>query len=266
MPEVHTIALSSVAPQVSIVFIHGSDGNYISTWGPSDHDANWIYWIGADHNNVDVFSVQHEGSIWSLTDYATITEYAETISYALSKLVRTEKIFFIGHSLGGIIIKQIAIMIESDTTLSSLADKGLDFCFIATPHLGGNFGFARSAVRLIPNKLMGLVFGWNSEVQEINDKFLQLRNPTLGTILCFAERKRFFGFKLIENSSAFIQDKQAINLAISRHHTSICTLTSRQDVIYLSVSKLCKHAAKRTLVGEAQFELDQSLIERAFRG
>jgi hypothetical protein len=257
MPEVHPISLSANAPHLSVV--------YIRTWGTPSRDANWIYWVGADHNNIDVFSVQHEGSIWSLTDYATLTEYATTIGYALSKVIRSEKILFIGHSLGGIIVKQIAILIASDVRLSTLSSKRLDFCFIATPHLGGNFDFVRPVIRFVPNRLMGLVFGWNAEIQEINDRYLQLRTPTFGTILCFAERRRFFGIKIVGNSSAFIEDQRAINLAISRHHSSICTLTSRRDVIYLVISQLCKHSVNRTLVGEGRFELDQSSIERIFR-
>src|SRR4029077_13930161 len=265
MPEIFTISKSKSSPRLTVVFIHGTNGNYIKTWGPNDRDANWIYWIGEDLYDADIFSVQHEGNIWSLSDYATITEYAQTIGYTLSQLVRSKRIVFVGHSLGGIIAKQIAILAEVDQKMGPLREANLDFCFIATPHLGGNFDFARPVVRCLPNRLMGLVFGWNLEIQNINDRFLQLRKSKFGGVLSFAERKRYFGFKLINDSSAFIPDDRAVNLAVSKHHRGICKLDSRQDAVYLCVKKLCEYAQRRTPVGESAFELDQYLIDRAFR-
>jgi len=265
MPEVHIISQSRANPHLTVVFIHGSNGNYIRSWGSNDPDSNWIYWIAEDFPDADVLSVQHEGNIWSLTDYATINDYAKTIGYTLSQMIRSERILLIGHSLGGIIAKQIALLIESDPELSPLRGKSLDFCFIATPHLGGNFDFARSIVRFIPNRLLGLVFGWNLEIQDINDRYLETRKKRFGGVLCFAERRRFFGLKLMKESSAFIPDSRAVNLPISKHHKAICKLKSKQDAIYLCVAKLGEYSRKRTLVGESSFEIDRSLIDRAFR-
>lgn len=265
MPEVYVISQSRTHPRLTVIFIHGTNGNYIRTWGSNDPASNWIYWIAEDLPDADVFSVQHEGNIWSLTDYATITDYAKTIAYTMGQLIRSDHVLLIGHSLGGIIAKQIALIIESDVKLTLLRDKSLDFCFIATPHLGGNFDFARSIVRFVPNRLLGLVSGWNLEIQDINDKFLETRKTRFGGVLCFGERKRFFGLKLMKDSSAFIPDDRAVNLSISKHHKAICKLQSRQDAIYLCVKKLCDYSRKSTLVGESSFEVDRSLLVRAFR-
>jgi hypothetical protein len=264
MPELHAISRGHSAPILTVVFVHGTDGHYIKTWGPTAPGENWIYWMGADHPRVDVFSVQHEGSIWSLTDYSTIAEYAGAIGYAVSKVVRTERLLFIGHSLGGIVVKQLVLMAESDPNLSSLAGRYLDFCFIATPHLGGNFGLARPLTTLVPNKLLGLVFGWNKEIQKINDRFLEVKNVKMGALISFAERRRLLGLKIIPDHAAFINDKRAQNLALSKDHRSICKLKSRDDVIYIAVDEFCKASPRRNLVGESEFKLDQQMISRAF--
>jgi hypothetical protein len=265
MPSVHTI-YSAHEPFVTIIFIHGSRGNYLTNWGPLKDGTNWTSWIGSDLKNADVLSVQHEANFWSISDDGTIDEYAKTIGHGLAQKIRSKRVVFVAYSLGGIIIKRLVKLIADDNKkVSVFKNLECSFCFIATPHLGANFSKLRKLANYFPNKILAIIFGWNPEIQQINDEFLGISRPFVDGIVCFAERMRYCGIiRLIDKSSSFIEDERALNLAISKSHSEICVVTSREDVIYMSILKLARNEKPRIYVGEANFEVDQSIVDRMF--
>lgn len=266
MPAIYSISESAGPPAVTIIFIHGSGGHYLKNWGSLQEGSNWISWFGHDLENADVFSVQHEGNFWSLADEGTFDDYAETIGYALTQRVRSERIVFVAYSLGGIIAKRLMKLIaDSDSKLATLKMKNFAFCFIATPHLGANFPKLRFIAGRLPNRLLGVIFGWNPEIQKINDDFLQIRPPLVGGIICFGERKRYLGLiRLIDRSSGFIAHERVQNLPISKSHSEICVVTTRGDVVYMSILKLAQGFSPKVYVGEEFFEIDSQILDRIF--
>jgi pimeloyl-ACP methyl ester carboxylesterase len=261
MPELHAIFRSRAEPKLTLVFIHGSGGNYLRTWGPSKLEANWIYWLGRDLRAVDVYSVQHEANLFSFSDYGTISEYASTIGYSIDQTLRSRRVIFVCHSLGGTIAKRMITLAANGSIPFSLDHRRIDLCFIATPHLG--LGYRLLAY--MPNGIASAIFGANTEIQRANEEFLAVPHETIDRILCFGERRRFIGFRLFQNETAFLNDTRSINLPISKDHKRVCKIQNKNDVIYQSILRLGRARLKgQTVISEEEIFIAPDTLDRLF--
>lgn len=258
MPSVHQIHACSGPPSLTIIFVHGSGGHYLETWGPTASTESILYWLANDLKHVDIYSVGHEANLASMSDYATIEEYADVIAFALRPTIRTQNVLFVGHSLGGIIIKQLII-----NHADNFSPASLDFCFIGTPHNGANFAWLRFVHGLIfRNEVGKLLLGHNAELQQINTGFLKPTNRCVGQIICVAERRRIFGMKIMSDHSAMIGDPRAINLPVSKNHHDLSKPRDRNDVVYQAILRLAQsRISKLALVSDSNFTDDEGLQE-----
>src|SRR5262249_41482535 len=112
----------------------------------------------------------------------------------------------------------------------------------------------------------GVIFGWNPEIQKINDEFLDLQPPLIGQIVSFYERKKLWGIiRLIDKSSGVIASERVTNLPISKSHSQICIVRDKSDVVYLMVTNLARGVKARTGVGEQYFEVDSQILKNMFK-
>lgn len=236
MPSVFQISRAQHRPSLSIVFIHGSGGDHLSTWMPKGQESCLMHWLAEDLKEVDVLSVAHEADAKSFVDYSTLVEYASAIAYGLAPLIRSKSILFVCHSLGGLIAKQIVIAAPSSNADPKDFARDADFCFIGTPHAGVHFRWLRRAHMLIfRNQLGRILLGDSETLRNLNANFVE---AVAGQIVCFAERRRWHFFKLMPDESGFIDHKRAVNLSISKTHEDICKPTSRDDVLYQAILRL----------------------------
>jgi Putative serine esterase (DUF676) len=262
MPELHPIFKSRTEPDLTFVFIHGSGGDYLTSWGPSKLTDNWIYWLGHDLKNIDIYSVQHEANLFSFSDYGTISEYATTIGHSVEQKLRSRRVVFICHSLGGTIAKRMIALAANGSISFTTDGRKIDLCFIATPHLGMGYRWLAS----IPNGIASAVFGANAEIQRANDEFLDIPRQIVDSILCFGERRRSFGMKLFQNETAFLRDSRSVNLPISKNHNNVCKILSKNDVIYQSILNLGAARLKgKTVISEKEILINSDILNRLFK-
>lgn len=131
--------------RLNAIFIHGIGGSSSKTWQSSSLPAEiWIKWFAYDLRDVSVWTVDYEAAAtrWSSESSMALPDRALNI---LEQILATKEfdgsdIALIGHSTGGLVVKQLMRTVES---LSSSRLDAAEFqvrvrriALMATPNLG----------------------------------------------------------------------------------------------------------------------------------
>jgi hypothetical protein len=128
-----------------IVFVHGVTGNAKETWTNRESKAYWPELIRSDERfssaNVWVFSYSSP----KIRNAQNVEELALKLGDALSEVLRTHnKVYFLAHSLGGLIVREMLVL------------KGLPYTkvpliyFFGTPSAGADLAGLAAAVSRNP--------------------------------------------------------------------------------------------------------------------
>ncbi|HJN45443.1 MAG: hypothetical protein QGI10_00415 [Vicinamibacterales bacterium] len=130
-----------------VVFVHGLGGHPVKTWWRGSSATFWPRWVWEDLNR------DHHVNVYSLAYPASPSHWVGSGSMALGRraggvleLFRTQAcqrpIFFICHSLGGLLVKQMLRLSAEGKDGGAMVDRTAAVVFVATPHLGA--GVAKS--------------------------------------------------------------------------------------------------------------------------
>ncbi|KAI9778144.1 MAG: hypothetical protein M1839_008353 [Geoglossum umbratile] len=251
---------------VDIVFVHGLRGSSLGTWSkgvvcwPRDllkidiqdasYDARIITW-GYDSSTANVFSYASKGSIFG---------HAETLLEDLSKLRagKTRPIIFLGHSLGGLVIKQALIKSAGynshgrHPTLGEIYASTKGVIFLGTPHRGSDkegLGEVVSKVAKFsfrqPNEQLLQTLRPDSHILENQrDQFTTISKDL--PIVCIREELPTAIGMIVSELSANIDGFHVRRDAINANHMDMVRFDNRRDVGY---QKICGHIL--ILIGEA---------------
>lgn len=127
-----------------VVFLHGLDGDKEKTWLSTGAAPElWPAWLTADFAYVGTWSVGYDASAtkWRGSSMP-LPDRAENILARLMAEPRLSKghIVFIGHSLGGLVIKQLLRSADREASRNPAAKAFLRrirrIAFLGTPHFG----------------------------------------------------------------------------------------------------------------------------------
>ncbi|KAF2133614.1 TPR-like protein [Dothidotthia symphoricarpi CBS 119687] len=134
---------------VDIIFVHGLGSNPDTTWGPED--GNWVnVFLPQDipeplHKDVRIFFFNYD-SYWKRDAVQSrLQSFAErlledTISAIRgSEDERTRDLVFVGHSYGGLVVKQALTLAQDDQRLANIFEHTKGILFLGTPHRGSCF-------------------------------------------------------------------------------------------------------------------------------
>jgi pimeloyl-ACP methyl ester carboxylesterase len=162
MADLFKIADARGSLAAHAIFIHGLTGHAYDTWrrkegAKLEDDASfWPRWLAEDCDGLAVWTVGYEApaSQWGgPTMY--LTERAGNVLARLQAedALREGDLYLIGHSFGGLIVKQMLRKAESDRHHSSDAASFLDrvrkVAFLATPHTGSALANLTDLLRLV---------------------------------------------------------------------------------------------------------------------
>ncbi|TVY27562.1 Subtilisin-like serine protease [Lachnellula hyalina] len=243
---------------VDIVFIHGAQGDRITTWTKSG-----IFWpkdfLLHDVPRARIFTFGYDAKVdhfWDPSQIEIDRHAHDLVESLIKHRHRTETndrpIIFVAHSLGGLVCKIAVVMAETSPDKDIVAKRTHGIIFFGTPHEGSSQARWAETGRKF-TKLFGLDSNQDtakllegsarlSEREGTFIKFLHLSRyaESKGVnsnvqVACFFEE---FASPLVDTivSSTILHGYEA--LSIPANHQEMCKFTSRDEVGYKKVLRL----------------------------
>jgi triacylglycerol esterase/lipase EstA (alpha/beta hydrolase family) len=168
-----------VNPRLHVIFVHGLGDDEVCAWcreGDETSGYYWPHWLAEDVEGLAVYSLGYPaakaswGSGWPISQ-AAVAALDRLMAEPAIRASENSPIVFICHSLGGLIIKKLMLVAESDRGQEESKGKFLDriagVVFLATPHSG-------SIVATIADQFQWFVSDSTRELRANSDALLDL--------------------------------------------------------------------------------------------
>lgn len=168
-------------------------------------------------------------------------------------------IVFIGHSMGGLVIKKAYILAKQDPTFQDLANRFKVIYFLATPHRGADSAaLLKNILRLAYDRPYVADLGRNSgAIQVINDEFRHFSASL--ELWSFYETQNMFGTLIVDPESAVLGYPEEKQIPMTADHRSICKFETPLDPNYIILrNSLASTVGKAT---KAMTELDTARVQ-----
>lgn len=234
--------------KLDIVFIHGLGGHLETTWGNLDDDF-WPQWLGEDFCDSAVWSIGYDASpsTWCRDTMSMEKRALNMIDELHTKDgIGDKPIFFIVHSMGGLILKYILERANLDNKYKLIKKYTKGIAFLATPH-EGSFGatfLTRLNIIFRVTPIVEQLQKNSYSLDRLDEIFTRIVEQDSLKCITFYETKevrlertflKYKGIQVVSESSAkgrFIQDTP---LPVDKDHINICKLNSRDDLIYRNI-------------------------------
>jgi triacylglycerol esterase/lipase EstA (alpha/beta hydrolase family) len=237
-------------PVLELIFVHGLRGGSRKTWSKtsSPHHFWPKEWLPRDpeFENTRIFSFGYDsnwgarkGSVLNVHDFGK-SLLSELLNSPEIRRDGDTPIIFIGHSMGGLVIKKAYVLANQDPASKSLADRVHGLFFLATPHRGAD------SATMLKNVLRASAYGSkafvldlerNSEaLQTINDEFrhysnaLELRSfyETIKTNLGMSSQL------IVNPDSAVLGYHNEESALLNANHRNICKFDTLLDSNFIT--------------------------------
>ncbi|KAK7954712.1 SERAC1 protein [Apiospora saccharicola] len=266
-----------------IWFVHGLRGDKRNTW--SIGDACWPRdYLKDDIPNSRIFTWGYDSSVLHLTkgaSHATVFGHAESLLGDISETrgtseEETRPLVFVGHSLGGLVIKEVfgsppGALIRSAEYLHNKQDEELGsiyactkgVVFLGTPHRGSDtvtYGkivakAAKLALRNPNDQLISMLEKESPILEHQRKSFASIGKdlalacvfeelPTALGIVC-SHTSSSDGIQIVPQWSAVIDGFNVREQPVPANHMEMCKFATRDDVGYKRVIRLIKHVVGR---------------------
>lgn len=239
MAELHLMSKSDGDIKTHVVFIHGLGGHYENTWISSTQDKGfWPNWLSEDVDNIAIWSVGYLNPIsrWGSQKAMHFTDRAKDILHRLNQepLFRDGEIIFVGHSMGGLMIKQMFHYADRSSELQSIIGRVNKVCFLATPHRGSDGADLIDWLRVIilPSAATASLLKNDPNLRELNEWYrASVRNRDVDHLILMENQpcKRLITIVTPDSADPGLNTEA---LLVDADHLSITKLANKQSQIY----------------------------------
>ncbi|KAH8810734.1 NACHT and WD domain protein [Xylogone sp. PMI_703] len=240
-------------PLVDFIFVHGLGGGSRKTWALSKEPLHYWpqEWLPRDtaFNNVRIHTFGYASKWAELKSSAlNVHDFAKSLVAAIkdSPHIGTGKqtpLVFIGHSMGGLVIKKAYMIAREDPIYNTLGERFHSMIFLATPHRGS--GLARVLDYSLNSMLMPYgtkayvadLKGDSVMLQLINDGFRHVAG-NLQLLSFYEAKKTQIGLTsglIVSRESAVLGYPNEQSALINADHRGICKFHSPSDPNYVTV-------------------------------
>jgi pimeloyl-ACP methyl ester carboxylesterase len=259
LTEVHRPAQATGKPR--LVFIHGLDGDYRTTWMAKRKDEGtlWPRWIGED-TGCPVWLLGYDAAMsrWKSDAMAVWHQAGAVLDCLTTKSDLMEgPLVLVGHSLGGLVIKAaIQRGIEGDVERRQrIARNVRGVAFIGTPHFGSMLASIAAYSHLMrANPQVRDLAMDDAHLEQLNHSFLKIRRELDIRVRVFRETQpvrlpwwlggRIFpGVMIVPPSSSQAHVPGEEGSPIEADHISICKPLNRNAAIHNLMLEFIKEVA-----------------------
>lgn len=272
MSTIHHMA-GKLSADKHVILIHGIDGNYKKTWIKKDNKVHfwpewlkeddnlqfWPRWLTEDNENICIWSVEYEAkTLYIRNDSMAFKNRAENILeniFSISEIANKE-IMLIGHSMGGLIIKQMIRLSEDqihrEETKSFLSNI-TGIAFLGTPHAGsdlsstGNKLLTKIILKVFlrnPSVLTFTLMRNNADLRELNQWYRRWDNKNLLTRLILGESIKTPVWGMIVKPDSSDPGLTATMILVDKNHGGLSKPESKNDEVYRHINKFVSESKK----------------------
>lgn len=232
-----------------VIFLHGLGGDPDKTWQASGAgNICWLQWLAEDIEGLAVWSIGYDaavsrwrGSAMHLTDRAT--NVLERI--LLESKLNDGEITLVGHSFGGLVIKQLLRDAESMShkrkNVARFVKRVHRIAFIATPHSGSGLATWGDRLRILirPSFATTCLVRNDPNLRGLNHWYREWSDKHNVEHLILIENQpvRIAGM-IVKPDSSDPGVSQCRPISIDSDHISICKPKDRSSEVYLYVRAL----------------------------
>jgi tetratricopeptide (TPR) repeat protein/pimeloyl-ACP methyl ester carboxylesterase len=262
MSQLFKIAGPTDAPRASVVFVHGLGGHHYDTWRCRSNgeawDADttfWPRWLARDDEKVAIYTIGYDapvsrwrGTAMHFTDQATNILARVLAEPALAR----GPVILVGHSLGGLVIKQLLRTAEStagyQAGAANLIERVERVAFLATPHSGAGLASRGDRLRILvrPSAATACLVRNDPNLRDLNNWYRDWANGRgiAHLILTETESTRILGM-IVPPDSADPGLANVRSLAIGADHGGICKPADDSSDIYVFVRDFVRRPVER---------------------
>lgn len=236
--------------KANIVFVHGLGANRRLTWhwqkpGDSDWDENnfWPKWLGEDLPGFRVWLFGYDAKKFFLEKGKSAPRYDQAkllLSYLKARELADRPLWFVAHSLGGLVVKEMLRVAE--TNKEPILEQVRGVSFLATPHVGADLAKLGEIVRGISLNLLQVTVNvkelesHNAGLRDLDDWYRN--NSRKIATLPFYEMYDTWGVKVVDEDSANPKvGNQESFIPVPTDHIAITRCSSQEDLVYLTVKQ-----------------------------
>lgn len=225
-----------------IVFVHGLTGDSKESWTHQNGEF-WPAWLANDFPSLNVYCAGYDSSVFASLMKGDGASLAARASILLDRIssrpTRSRPVFFITHSLGGLIVKQMLRKSydSGSARRKQVCNDVLGVAFIATPHQGADFAkVINTIIGLTTSKTIRELESGNAQLVDLGSWFSNWAGRSELTVECYHEVDKTKGVLVVDQLTANPNVLGCDPVAIQADHVGITKLAARDAQLYQSLS------------------------------
>ncbi|KAI1173092.1 hypothetical protein F4777DRAFT_467482 [Nemania sp. FL0916] len=241
---------------IDLVLVHGFGGDFMETWTSKEGDSK-VFWptdlllANRQQPPTRILSFGYDAGELVV---ASIRSYARSLLAFLDDLregIENRPVIFLGHCLGGLIVKQAMRFAENEKVFQSIILATKEIMFFGTPHGGGD---KQEWQRLASSyggalgpkcRMVAVLNEGAADLQEVDEDFRRLQHKFI--ITNFLEKRLMPGAKHLivnETSAAKVPGDKVID--VDGDHVTMCQFKDPHNGAFIGVCRIIRRAASQS--------------------
>jgi tetratricopeptide (TPR) repeat protein len=239
--ELHRISPpSGREAEADLIFVHGLGGDPVLTWCHDEDELrdSWPFWLAEELPGIAVHTLEYEASPsgWLGRAMPLIDRAKDVLTELETMAIGARPIVFVGHSLGGLLIKQLLreAIDKSVPGWRRIAEQTRAVVFLATPHAGADLAtwLDRLGTLLRSSAAIDDLRAHNALLRNLNEWYRENAGRLGIATACFYEKYPLNGVMVVDETSADPGITGVVPRPLDADHASICKPPNRTHTLY----------------------------------